>query len=171
MVSFSDLDINDISNELLKLGYEKMYEIMYNGQTGEQIATEIFIGPYLSKLKHMVSDKQHVVQLDHELILQDSLQRVEVARVVFAGEMERDCMISYGASVIYKGRVYDASDKFCVHVCKMCGMIASYNEEHIHNCKTCSNRIDFAYVEIPYACKLLFQELITMNAVPRLIVE
>ena len=47
-------------------------------------------------------------------------------------------------------------------------MIASYNDEqHIHMCKTCGNRIDFAYVEIPYACKLLFRELLTMNAVHR----
>ena len=49
-------------------------------------------------------------------------------------------------------------------------MIASYNDEqHIHMCKTCGNRIDFAYVEIPYACKLLFQELLTMNVAPRMI--
>ena len=86
--------------------------------------------------------------------------------------MERDCMISHGASRFTKGRLYDASDKFSVHVCKQCGMIASYNdEEHIHDCKTCGNRIDFAYVEIPYACKLLFQELITMNCAPRLLVD
>ena len=47
-------------------------------------------------------------------------------------------------------------------------MIASYNDKvHIHHCRTCDNRCDFAYVEIPYACKLLFQELITMNIAPR----
>ena len=173
--SFGDLDINDISNELLKLGYEKNgNEIMYNGQTGEQIATEIFIGPvFYQRLKHMVSDKQHSRSIGPRVNFtrQPAEGRSRAGGLRF-GEMERDCMISHGASRFTKGRVYDASDKFCVHVCKMCGMIASYNnEEHIHNCKTCSNRIDFAYVEIPYACKLLFQELITMNAVPRLIVE
>ena len=47
--------------------------------------------------------------------------------------------------------------------------VAAYNDKmHIHHCKTCDNRIDFAYVEIPYACKLLFQELITMNIAPRI---
>ena len=82
----------------------------------------------------------------------------------------RDCMISHGASRFTKGRVYDASIASGVHVCKQCGMIASYNDEqHIHMCKTCGNRIDFAYVEIPYACKLLFQELLTMNVAPRMI--
>ena len=59
--SFGNLDIKDISKELLKIGYEQNgNEIMYNGQTGEQISTEIFIGPvFYQRLKHMVNDKQH----------------------------------------------------------------------------------------------------------------
>ena len=86
------------------------------------------------------------------------------------GEMERDCMVSHGASRFTKGRIYDASDSFQVHVCKSCGMIASYNnEKHIHNCKTCNNTVNFDYVELPYSCKLLFQELTTMNVAPRIL--
>ena len=81
-------------------------------------------------------------------------------------------MISHGASRFTKGRLYDASDKYSVHVCKKCGLIAAYNDAlHIHHCKTCDNRADFSYVEIPYACKLLFQELITMNVAPRIITD
>ena len=88
------------------------------------------------------------------------------------GEMERDCMISHGASRFTKERIYDSSDSFSVHVCKKCGMIASYNHvKHIHMCHTCSNRVDFAYVEIPYSCKLLFHELMSMNIAPRMITE
>ena len=48
----------------------------------------------------------------------------------------------------------------------------SYNKNHqIHICNTCENRTDFKYVEIPYACKLMFQELLTMNIAPRIICE
>jgi DNA-directed RNA polymerase II subunit RPB2 len=85
------------------------------------------------------------------------------------GIVAHNCMISHGAARFTRGRLYDASDKYSVHVCKKCGMIASYNDKmHIHHCKTCDNRADFAYVEIPYACKLLFQELNTMNIAPRI---
>ena len=88
------------------------------------------------------------------------------------GIVSHNCMVSHGASRFTRGRMYDASDKYSVFVCKKCGLIASYNDKmHIHHCRTCDNRTDFAYVEIPYACKLLFQELNTMNVVPRIMTE
>ena len=88
------------------------------------------------------------------------------------GEMERDCTHSHGAARFTKERLYDVSDKYSVHVCKKCGLIAAYNDEtHIHHCKTCDNRSDFSYVELPYSCKLLFQELISMNVCPRIMTE
>ena len=88
------------------------------------------------------------------------------------GEMERDCMCSHGASKFMKGRMMDASDKFGIYTCKQCGDIAAYNDKkHIHNCNLCGNTTDFAYVEIPYACKLLFQELKTMNVAPRIMTK
>jgi DNA-directed RNA polymerase II subunit RPB2 len=88
------------------------------------------------------------------------------------GIVAHNCMISHGAARFTRGRMYDASDKFSVYVCRKCGLIASYNDKmHIHLCHTCSNRADFAYVEIPYACKLIFQELNTMNIAPRLLTE
>ena len=85
------------------------------------------------------------------------------------GIVAHNCMVSHGAARFTRGRLYDASDKYQVHVCRDCGMIAAYNDKMgIHNCRTCDNRTSFAYVEIPYACKLLFQELQTMNIAPRI---
>jgi intein/homing endonuclease len=87
------------------------------------------------------------------------------------GVVAHNCMISHGASRFTKERLYDVSDKYEVHVCKKCGLIASYNNDlHIHLCRTCGNRSDFALVKIPYACKLMMQELITMNVCSRLMV-
>ena len=88
------------------------------------------------------------------------------------GIVSHNCMVSHGAARFTRGRIYDASDKYSVYICKKCGIIASHNDKmHIHLCHTCGNRTDFAFVEIPYACKLLFQELNTMNVAPRLITE
>jgi DNA-directed RNA polymerase II subunit RPB2 len=173
--SFGDLTVKNISDELLKNGFEKNgNEVMYNGMTGEQMETSIFMGPaFYQRLKHMVNDKQHARSIGPMVVLtrQPAEGRSRDGGLRF-GEMERDCMISHGASSFTKGRIYDASDKYQVYICNRCGMIASYNDDlEIHHCKTCDNRIDFKYVEIPYSCKLLFQELITMNVAPRILCE
>ncbi len=170
--SFGDLTIETIRKELLKVGYENCgNELMYNGLSGQQIETSIFMGPvFYQRLKHMVNDKQHSRSIGPmvNLTRQPAEGRSRDGGLRF-GEMERDCMVSHGASRFTRGRLYDASDKYQVHVCKRCGMIAAYNNKmQIHICKTCDNRVDFNYVEIPYACKLLFQELQTMNIAPRI---
>ena len=173
--SFGEFDINDICKELIKLGYESNgNEMMYNGLTGEQHECSVFIGPvFYQRLKHMVNDKSHSRSIGPmvNLTRQPAEGRSRDGGLRF-GEMERDCMVSHGASRFTKGRMYDASDKYSVYICKKCGLIASYNDQlHIHHCRVCDNRTDFAYVEIPYACKLLFQELNTMNIAPRLMTD
>ena len=67
---FTDCTVEDISKNLEKTGLERFgNEIMYNGRTGEQIKTEIFIGPtYYQRLKHMVADKIHCLTEDHEVL-------------------------------------------------------------------------------------------------------
>jgi DNA-directed RNA polymerase II subunit RPB2 len=170
--SFGNYEIKDICKQLQDIGYQsKGDELLYNGLTGEQIETSVFIGPcFYQRLKHMVTDKQHSRSIGPmvNLTRQPAEGRSRDGGLRY-GEMERDCMCSHGAAAFNKGRLYNASDAYSVHVCKCCGMIAAYNNKmHIHYCKTCDNRIDFAYVEIPYACKLMFQELITMNIAPRI---
>jgi DNA-directed RNA polymerase II subunit RPB2 len=170
--SFGELDVKMVCDELIKLGYEGHgNELLHNGLTGEQHECSIFMGPiFYQRLKHMVNDKQHSRSIGPmvNLTRQPAEGRSRDGGLRF-GEMERDAMISHGASRFTRGRMYDASDKYHVYSCNKCGMIATYNDEmHIHICRTCENRVDFSYVEIPYACKLLFQELMTMNIAPRL---
>jgi DNA-directed RNA polymerase II subunit RPB2 len=179
--SFGNLDVKTICSELLKLGYESYgNEVMYNGLTGEQLETSIFIGPvFYQRLKHMVNDKQHSRSIGPMVNLTrqpaEGRSRDGGFRI---GEMERDVMIAHGASRFCRERLYDVSDKYSVYVCKKCGMIAAYNEGNkkyndfsIHLCKTCDNKTDFALVDIPYAYKLMSQELQTINVVPRIITE
>ena len=183
--SFGNLDVKTIANELQKLGYESYgNELLYNGLTGEQLETNIFLGPvFYQRLKHMVNDKQHSRSIGPMVNLTrqpaEGRSRDGGFRI---GEMERDVMIAHGMSRFCRERLYDVSDKYSVHVCKKCGMIASYNDGNnnkmyasadftIHLCKTCGNNTDFAKVEIPYAYKLMAQELQTINIVPRIITE
>jgi DNA-directed RNA polymerase II subunit RPB2 len=173
--SFGQFDIKDICSQLLNLGYESNgNEVMCNGLTGEQLECNIFIGPvFYQRLKHMVNDKAHSRSIGPmvNLTRQPAEGRSRDGGLRF-GEMEKDAMVSHGAARFTRGRMYDSSDKYSVFTCKKCGLIAAYNDEiHIHHCKTCDNRTDFAYVEIPYSCKLLFQELNTMNIAPRIMTE
>ena len=170
--SFSKYPVADITKELQRLNFESNgNEVLYNGLTGEQLSANIFIGPaFYQRLKHMVNDKQHSRSIGPmvNLTRQPAEGRARDGGLRF-GEMERDAMVSHGASRFTKGRLYDASDAYSVHVCGKCGLIASFNnKEGIHICNTCENRTEFRYVEIPYACKLMFQELLTMNIAPRI---
>jgi DNA-directed RNA polymerase beta subunit len=180
--SFGNLDIKTISEELQKLGYESYgNEIMYNGLTGEQLETSIFMGPvFYQRLKHMVNDKQHSRSIGPMVNLTrqpaEGRSRDGGFRI---GEMERDVMIAHGMASFCKERLYDVSDKYTTHVCKKCGMIAPFNDGDrtansdftIHRCNTCENMTEFSRVNIPYSYKLLAQELQTINVVPRLITE
>jgi DNA-directed RNA polymerase II subunit RPB2 len=173
--SFGNLDINTIATELHNNGYEAHgNELLYDGTTGEQLECGIFIGPvFYQRLKHMVNDKTHSRSIGPmvNLTRQPAEGRSRDGGLRF-GEMERDCMISHGAARFTKGRLYDASDKYEIYACRKCGLISAYNDKYnIHYCRTCDNRSDFAQLKIPYACKLLFQELNTMNVAPRFITQ
>lgn len=90
--------------------------------------------------------------------------------------MERDATISQGASAFLKDRLMDNSDKYKCYVCDICGWIAVQNKNTNENyCRSCqesgNNDATVSCIQIPYATKLLFQELTAMNIVPRMIVD
>lgn len=82
------------------------------------------------------------------------------------GEMERDCLIGYGASMLLLERLMISSDIFEVHVCSECGFIG-----YSGWCQFCKSSKFMKTMQIPYAAKLLFQELLAMNISPRMILE
>ena len=182
--SFGDLDVKTIAKQLQNLGYESYgNDVLYDGLSGEQLDANIFIGPvFYQRLKHMVNDKQHSRSIGPMVNLTrqpaEGRSRDGGFRI---GEMERDVMLAHGISRFCRERLYDVSDKYSVHVCKKCGMIAQYNDSSnsmfskfnftVHKCSVCDNMTDFSYVEVPYAFKLLAHELQTINCVPRLMTE
>ncbi|XAR66461.1 DNA-directed RNA polymerase [Bertholletia excelsa] len=169
---FTDVTVDNISKALHKCGYQmRGFETMYNGHTGRQLTSMIFLGPtYYQRLKHMVDDKIHSrgrgpIQI---LTRQPAEGRSRDGGLRF-GEMERDCMIAHGAAHFLKERLFDQSDAYRVHVCEWCGLIATANlKKNTFECRGCKNKTDIVQVNIPYACKLLFQELMSMAIAPRM---
>ena len=170
---FTDVTVDVISRHLHELGYQKYgNETVYNGFTGRKLDMLIFFGPtYYQRLKHMVDDKifsraRGPVQI---LTRQPTEGRARSGGLRF-GEMERDCMISHGASLFLKERLVDVSNKYRIHVCEECGLIAQADlQSQKFSCKHCrNNNYSISQVTIPYNCKLLFQELMAMHITPRM---
>ena len=170
---FNNTNIEDVINILESQGFNGSgNEILYGGINGEQMKTSIFMGPtYYQKLKHMSGDKVHSRSSGPIVAMtrQPSEGRANHGGLRF-GEMERDCMISHGSSYFLKERIIDVSDKYTVYICNKCNLIIPGNrEDNIYECKKCNNFSNFTKIYIPYACKLLFQELMCMSIGPRML--
>lgn len=85
------------------------------------------------------------------------------------GEMERDCIISHGSAAFLKERLFDQSDAYRVHVCEKSGLfsVANMRKNHFYS-QLHGNDSNIVQVFMPYACKLLCQELMSMCVFPRL---
>lgn len=153
--------VDSICSSLQKNGFsEDGKEIMCNGFTGQTFQAKIFIGPtYYHRLKHLVSAKIHA--RNHGSLQALTRQPVEGRSRdggLRFGEMERDCMISHGVSRFLTERLFDMSDVFSVPLCSDCGSMPHTFEI----CNVCDSTI-IRRIFIPYACKLLFQELMAMG--------
>lgn len=146
-------------------------EVMYDGRTGKKFAADVYIGVvFYQKLHHMVADKIHArargqVQM---LTKQPTEGRARGGGLRF-GEMERDCLIAYGASMVLKDRLLDEADKTEVHVCEKCGLIAYFDaKQRKYVCRVDGDSARISTVVIAYAFKLLLQEMMSLNIAPRL---
>jgi DNA-directed RNA polymerase II subunit RPB2 len=169
---FCELDKEKIYDLLELNGFNRHgNETLYNGITGKQMDCQIFMGPvFYQRLKHMVDDKVHsrangpIVQLTRQP--PEGRSRDGGLRI---GEMERDCMIAHGALSFLKESMLERSDLFPVYVCQKCGTFSVVNEEkNLYKCTKCVNSSDFSLINIPYACKLLIQELQGVAILPKL---
>ena len=164
--------MDNAGEELKKSGFnEHGMELMMSGTTGLIIPAKIFIGPtYYQRLKHMVEDKFHAraTGVTQTLTRQPTEGRAKEGGLRF-GEMERDALIAHGASAFIREKLFINSDKYQMPVCDVCGLIGWLNTTHCRSCKNKSGVLKM--VEIPYACKLLFQELLAMNIAPRVRVK
>ncbi|KAG6555414.1 hypothetical protein Mapa_002641 [Marchantia paleacea] len=161
--------VESITDALHQSGYNGWgTETMYNGFTGKAMEAKIFIGStFYQRLTHMVEDKikyrsrGHV----HPLTRQPVSDRKRHGGVKF-GEMERDCLIAHGAAATLQERTFHLSDYHEIHICRGCKQMAHMGVDRVPTCRFCKKdkKIEeIVKVEIPYACKLLIQELQSMG--------
>lgn len=173
---FTDVTVDSISDLLRAQGYQSRgFEIMYHGHTGKKLRAQVFFGPtYYQRLRHMVDDKIHARARGPVQIMtrQPVEGRARDGGLRF-GEMERDCMIAHGAAAFLKERLFEVSDAFRVHICEICGLMTpiAHLQNQTFECRPCKNKTRIAQIHIPYAAKLLFQELQSMNIASRMFTD
>jgi DNA-directed RNA polymerase II subunit RPB2 len=172
---FNNYDIMSLPKAMKELGYSPYgTETMYCGITGRKMDAEIFIGPsYNIRLKHMVQDKVHGrARGPKQSLTRQPLEGRSKDGGLKIGEMEKDAMVAHGMGQFTKERLMETSDIAKFYVCDDCGQFASkVIDKEYYKCKGCQNSTRISAVVIPYACKLLFQELMAVNILPRIRTE
>ena len=180
---------------LVKAGFNSTgNQILYNGMTGEQIQSDIYIGPtYYMRLKHMVKDKiNYRATGPRTNLTRQPVQGRANDGGLRIGEMERDGVLAHGMSYFLNESFMIRGDEYYMAICNKTGAIAIYNEvkniflspfadgpiqfhtnpDGTMNVKNLSKfGRSFSIVRIPYSFKLLIQELQTMNIQMRIITD
>ena len=167
--AFGGSKVEDMSDILIRHGFSYSgKDFVTSGITGESLPAYIFFGPiYYQKLKHMVQDKMHSrARGPRATLTRQPTEGRSRDGGLRLGEMERDCLIAYGASQLLLERLMLSSDAHPVDVCARCGMMGYQGW-----CQSCKKSEGMTRMTIPYAAKLLVQELFSMNILARFRLE
>lgn len=147
-------------------------EELYNGETGEKMHAKVLVGPcYYQRLYHMVTDKYFMRARGPTTILtrQPTEGKAREGGLRF-GEMEKDCLLAHGASLVLKERF--SSDETEIPICKKCGTVAIENRaKGVIQCPLCGKPDPIVKVKMSYAFKLVMDEMMSMGVLPRVHVE
>ena len=170
--AFGGSKLSEMSQALIDKGFSyDGKDYLTSGITGEPLPAYVFTGPiYYQKLKHMVMDKMHSRAKGPKAVLTrqptEGRSREGGLRL---GEMERDCLIAYGASQLMRERLMLSSDQHVVEICEKCGFTC-FNQ----TCQRCSKAGEGAgkavKITMPYSFHLLRMELESMSISTRVVV-
>ena len=167
---FESQSEKELRSFLKELGFrENGTERMYNGVNGDEFKVDIFVGNmYYLKLKHMVANKLHARASGRiQLLTRQPIEGRSKGGGLRLGEMEKDCFVAHGSSLLLKER-FD-SDKTIVNVCESCGLLA-VNDPYRNRkfCTHCGSNITITPIELSYAFKLLLDELKSLCIYPKI---
>jgi DNA-directed RNA polymerase II subunit RPB2 len=118
--------IADLKTEMTLRGFEPHgHEILYNGETGEMMEADVFMGPiYYQRLKHMVEDKiNYRATGPKTLLTHQPLHGRAKGGGLAIGEMERDGMVAHGMSKFLHESFMDRSDGAEVQINRSTGTL------------------------------------------------
>lgn len=146
-------------------------DVMTSGITGKTMRCTIFMGiNYYQRLKHMVIDKKHSRARGSRTLL--TRQPTEGKRQhggLRVGEMEKDSLTSHGSSNFLLDRMLYNSDYYRMSVCVKCGIQSiPKSKKRDGFCSVCNSRTHIKEVALPYSCKVLFQELMSLHIWPQM---
>ena len=170
--AFQSEETDHLREELLKLGFrEDGTETLYDGRTGKEYPARIFVGDmYYLRLKHQVADKiQARARGPVTLLTRQPTEGKAKEGGLRLGEMEKDCFVAHGTSLLMKER-FD-SDRTVVWVCERCGNVAVYDNYKNRAYCLCGEKSKIAPIEMSYAFKLFLDELKSMHIRPRLVLK
>ena len=151
---------------------ENGVETLYNGVTGQQYTARIFTGnTYYLRLKHMVANKLHARATGKiQLLTRQPIEGRSEGGGLRLGEMEKDCLVAHGASLLLKER-FD-SDKVVIPICEQSGLMGFYDARKNRAVSPVyGDTAKMSDVEISYAFKLLLDELCSLGIYPKLYLE
>ncbi len=167
--SFVNEGPKSLREDLLKLGFrDDGTELLYDGRTGKQFPARIFVGDiYYLRLKHQVADKiQSRARGPIALLTHQPTEGKAKEGGLRLGEMEKECFIAHGASLLMKER-FD-SDKAIIWVCERCGDVAIHDVYKNKAYCLCGEKTKVAPIELSYAFKLFVDELKSLHIRPKL---
>ena len=166
--------IERVRAEIRSMGVDgNCHVLLHSGRTGEPIG-RAFMGPiFVQRLKHMVEDKIHGRWRGPRTMLMRAPTEGRTKGCGYRiGEMEKSCLESHGAAEFVRERLFTQSQYSVQPVCTHCGMFAVANRRSgFSMCTLCNRRGTVGFVEMPYATKVLFQLLTSVNVVPRIKLE
>lgn len=161
---FRRFEVKEFMRNLKEYGYSSSgKERLYSGFDGKPLEAMIYIGPcYYQALRHQVADKiQMRARGDISQLTRQPVGGRKRGGGQRVGEMERDAIISHGASNILRERLCLVSDAYETVYCGTCGNIAISNiPEDKYVCRVCEDEAVFGTYTVPYAFKHLTQLLL-----------